>query len=126
MIDLSSILGGGGTSSIDKLVSQYIDLERKPVNDLQSKRDQLNVQSAMFSDLSKQISDLKDLAESLSSSTDSAFATHTATTSDSAVATVSAGSNASNGTYALTEIHLAQSQRLKTVDAGESWTSPTD
>ncbi|MDA8217039.1 MAG: flagellar filament capping protein FliD [Dehalococcoidales bacterium] len=110
-------------ASIDALVAQYMALERKPVEQLEARKDQLNVQSAVFTDVESKIEELRDLAEGLCSGSESTFSLFNTATSDSAVATASASSSAASGTYVLENIVLAASHRVQSLPVGSSWTA---
>lgn len=124
-IDLSSILGTSGTatSSIDRLVSMYMAVERQPVQALKAKRDQLDLRTAVFNDLKTKINDLKSAADALSTSTASVFGSHTVTSSDSTLATASASSSAANGVYVLDSMVLAKAHRVQSAEQLSSWTA---
>jgi flagellar hook-associated protein 2 len=123
-IDLSSILGNPSQgSSIDRLVSQYMSLEQRPLNDLKAKRDQLDVQKGVFNDLKSKIEGLQSAADDLAATNDSVFDSHTATSSDSSFATATALSSAANGTYVLENVVLASAQRVQSSSLSRSWTS---
>jgi|GEM_PF-6601249 len=132
-VSLSSLLSGSGTSSIDSLVAQYMALEQGPVDTLKSQKDELNVRSAMFSDLKTKIGELKTLADELAGIDPDAFTTpttvfdgHTVSSSDSTLATATATASAANGTYLLDNIVLAKAHRVESAQLSNSWTAESD
>ncbi len=120
---LSSLASVGQQTSIDRLVSMYMAIERRPVDDLKTRKDELTVRSAMFSDLNTKLTDLKTLADELSTSTDSVFSSHTVTSGDSTKVAVTASSSAVNGTYSIDVTQLASGQRVQSGSVASSWTT---
>lgn len=127
---LSSLLGNSQTSPIEQLVSQYMAIERRPVQTLKTQRDQLDVRSGIFTDLKVKINELKSLAEQLAGIDPNAitppttvFDSHTVSSSDTAVATATASSEAANGTYVLDNIVLAKAHRVQSAQLSSSWTA---
>ncbi len=116
---------GVSNGSLESLVQAYMAIQERPLKDLKAQRDELNVQYAVFSDLSNQISALKTAASDLSTTTASVFGNKKVATDDDKRVTATAYSSASNGTYVIDGIQLATAQRLKST-AGTGWTAPTD
>lgn len=122
---MSSLPGVSGASSIDKLVSMYMSLERRPIDALNARRDELEVRSAMFTDLKGMLEELRGLAEELSSDTGSVFSSYVATSSDEKVLTATASGSASPGSYLFSNVVTARAHRMQST-AGTGWTAPTD
>lgn len=121
---LSSLATVGQQTSIDKLVSMYMAIERRPVDALKTQKDALTIRSAMFSDLNTKLTDLKTLADALSSSgKDSVFSSHTVTSSDSTKVAATTSSSAVNGTYSIDVTQLASGQRVQSNSVASSWTT---
>lgn len=96
------------SSGIDSLVSQFMALERKPLNALNTKKTTLNSSLYIYSDLKTQLSSLLTATRDLSStSTSSIYNSRTSSSSDETKATVSAGSGAAVGTYQIRIKQLA-------------------
>ena len=126
MLDpLSSLPGVGGGSSIDKLVSMYMSLERRPIDMLNARRDELEVRSGMFADLKGMLEELRGLAGELSSDSGSVFSSYRATSSDEKVLTATASASASPGSYVFTDVVVARAHRMQST-AGTGWAAPTD
>ncbi len=123
MMDLSAILGSGQGTSIDQLVSMYMAVERKPVEALKARKDQLDIRYGVFADMKAKIDALKSLADELSASIGSVFTAHATTSSDATLATATASSSAANGTYVLDNIVLAKAHRLQSAQQLSSWTA---
>ncbi|MHB1162587.1 MAG: flagellar filament capping protein FliD [Chloroflexota bacterium] len=124
MLDpLSSLAGTGQETSIEKLVSMYMAIERRPVDTLKVRKDELTVRTAMFNDLKSKLGVLKDLAEDLSTSTDSIFSQHAVASSDTSLASGTAYSSATNGSYKVTNVTLAQAHRVRSDQQVSGWTT---
>ncbi len=96
------------SSGIDSLVSQFMALERKPLNVLTTNKTTLNSSLNIYSDLKTQLSALLTATRDLSStSTSSIYNSRTSSSSDETKATVSAGSGAAVGTYQIRIKQLA-------------------
>lgn len=92
-----------------KLISSMMAVERTPVRKLQSQKSDLNIKSAMFTDLKETLAGVKSSAETLAKTgTSSIFQTaKTLSTSDSDVVTASTSSSAADGIYNLDVTKLA-------------------
>ncbi|MCL4370468.1 MAG: flagellar filament capping protein FliD [Chloroflexi bacterium] len=120
---LSSLANAGTTTSIDKLVSMYMAVEQKPVNDLKARKGDLAVLSGVFTDLQGKLQGLKDLSDGLASSTNSVFSSHTVSSSDSTKVAATTSSSAVNGTYSIDVTQLASGQRVQSNSVASSWTT---
>ncbi len=124
MDPLSSLANSGGTTSIDRLVSMYMAVERKPVDTLKSQKSDLTVQAGVFTDLQGKLQGLKDLADALTvTDSTSVFSSRTVTSSDSTKVGATASSTAANGVYSVDVSFLASGQRVQSGSVATSWTS---
>ena len=130
MISSLSSYSSGSTSTIESLVSQYMAIERQPLETLKTQRDQLDVSAAMFSDLREKIAAVKSAADELAgidkyaiTKVKTVFDSHAVASSDSDVVTATADSDAANGTYTLENIVLAKNHRVQSAELSSSWTA---
>ena len=102
------------TSGLESIIQQYMALERRPLNRLQSQKSALSTKASLFDAVKQQLDSLKDLAEDLANTdSDSIFNTTSATSSDSDLITVSASDDAGMGTYVFRVRQLATSTTMK-------------
>ncbi len=121
---LSSLASTGAETPLDRLVSMYMTVERQPVDSLKAKKDQLTIQSSVFSDLSTKLNGLLDLAKDLSaSSTSSVFSGHSVSSSDTAKVSGTAYPSATNGSYVLSNVTLATAHRVSADKQLSTWTT---
>lgn len=112
MISLSSI--AGQNSSIESLIQQYMALERRPIQELQSKKAALNTKKAVFNDLKSKLVSLENAAEVLADTTnDSIFNAVSVSSEDTEKLTVTAGTDAAQGQYVFRIRQLATATRMK-------------
>ena len=112
MVDLSSILSQG--SSIDRLVAQYMSLERRPVNTLESKKSSLNTKIAIFNDAKNKLLSLYSGAEKLAdTSNDSVFDSVRVSSSDTTALSVTADTDAAQGQYVFRIRQLATATSMR-------------
>ncbi len=109
------------SSAVDQLVAQYMAVERRPIDQLQQRRDELNVRSAMFTDLQNKLQTLRQLAQELCSGEESAFAANKVVSSDPAKVTATVSSAASTGSYVLEDVVLARAHRVQSLAVGAAW-----
>lgn len=122
MINLLSIASlFNQKSAIDQLVAQYMALERRPLDQLQQRRDELGVRSAMFTELQNKIQTLRELAQDLRTGEGSAFAARKIASSDPTKVTATVSSAASTGTYVLENVVLARAHRVQSAAVGAAW-----
>lgn len=99
------------------LIDSTLTIERQPLERLAVQRDTLNVQRAVYNDLTAKLKDLQSAVQALT--TTSPFTaltlgnkvTVTPASTGSTVVTASAGSTAAPGDYAISVTRLAQAQR---------------
>jgi len=112
VISLSSI--AGQNSSIESLIQQYMALERRPIQELQSKKAALNTKKAVFNDLKSKLVSLENAAEVLADTTnDSIFNAVSVSSEDTEKLTVTAGTDAAQGQYVFRIRQLATATRMK-------------
>ena len=106
-MDISSIFGS--QNSIDRLVSQYMTLERGPLDLLINKKESLDGKRSILSDLDSKLSALKRKADRLTDPVFNYFATKKATTSDLEKFTATAGPSSAAGNHSVSVARLAES-----------------
>ena len=105
-MELSSLLNT--SSSIESLIQQYMALEKQPVYTLEAQKSNLNIRSAMYSDLARYLESLKDNADDLTETDeDSIFNAIQVTSSDTESVIVNASDGAAVGTYKIRVRQLA-------------------
>lgn len=116
MGSMSSI--GGSANSIETLVQQYMALERRPVQKLESQKAALNVTKGVYSDLNSKLKELLDLAEDLADTdSDSIYSSVKVVSDDSDVLGVTTGTNSAQGQYAFRIKQLATSTTMRSTGA---------
>lgn len=116
-IRFSGISSGLDTESI---ISRLLALERQPITRLSSQKAQLQVQQTALEQYKGLATSVKTAMDELKSAT--AFQLAKASSSDTNVATVTASSEASQGTYSLAVSKLAQAHKVRS-DAQTNSTS---
>ena len=112
MVTLSSI--AGQTSSIEMLVQQYMALERRPVQELETKKASLNTKIGVFTDLKSKLDALESIAEELADTTSSSiFNAVQVASDDTDTVTATAGSDAAQGQYVFRIRQLATATGMK-------------
>ncbi len=106
-MDISSIFSS--QSSIDRLVGQYMTLERGPLDLLINKKESLDGKRSILSDLDSKLSALKRKADRLTDPIFNYFATKKATTSDLEKFTATAGPSSAAGNHSISVARLAES-----------------
>lgn len=102
--------GIGSGLDVNGIVSQLMELERRPLVALQQRQTEFRSQLSALGQLKSAISTFKDAMEGLSSV--EKFKVFTASSSDEGVFTVEAGSNAGGGTFDIQVNNLAERQKL--------------
>ena len=112
MISLSSI--AGQNSSIEGLIQQYMALERRPIQQLESKKAALNTRKAVFNDLKNKLDALENAADVLSDTTNnSIFNAVKVSSDDTEKLTVTAGTDAAQGKYVFRIRQMATATSMK-------------
>jgi len=102
------------TTFLNSLINVTIAAQRQPITDLNSKKDQLNIKKAIYSDLKTKLSTLNSIIGDLkSNSASTVFDNKTATSNNSSKLTATATSCAANGTYTITISDLAKAHRIR-------------
>ncbi len=94
-----------------ELVDQLVEVQKQPLNRLADRKVEVQTRLSAVQDLNAKLLTMKSAMEGLDAGSD--FEARTATSSDSSFATVSAAGTASVGTYALTDIVLADNAQLR-------------
>jgi flagellar hook-associated protein 2 len=105
-------ISGLSASSIDvqSIVSQLMQVERRPVNQLSRKSSAYETQLSVIGTLKNTIADFQTAVRGLKDT--GSFQSFNTTSSDTSTFTATAGANATTGSYALTISSLAQAQQL--------------
>jgi flagellar hook-associated protein 2 len=102
-----------GSSSVDLLVAQFMQIERQPIVALEGDRSVLEARLSMYATLQTRLKDLRDAAGDLASTLSSSpFNLKTATSSDTDILTATAGAGAISGTYSLLVTQLAKTDTV--------------
>ena len=103
----------GNGSALDQLVAQYESIQRRPIDELELKRDQLSDKSNTYSELKKKSKELKDLAMKYKrTGALSEFGSKTTSSSDEKILTSSANAKAIDGTHTVVVQQLAKADTL--------------
>lgn len=117
-ISLSTGLGSG--LDISGMVSQLMQIERQPLNAINTK---ISTYNSQISDLGKLKSDLSSFKSAASSLTDvNPFNVYSASSSNSNTVTATADTSAAAGTYAVNVTKLAQAEVLRSTAIASSTT----
>ncbi|MBE9528982.1 MAG: flagellar filament capping protein FliD [Proteobacteria bacterium] len=102
----------GLMSGIDygTLISQLVGLQRKPIEDLEYDRDQLDKLSSTYDTLDSLVKTLRDAGEAFNETAD--LNVFTSSSTDETILTASSGSTAGAGTYDLVVTSLAKSHKM--------------
>ena len=103
----------------DRIIEQILELERRPIAALETRRDGLNTRLSIFTDLRTKTTSLRDQLRKLDNlgllgttqSAEEEFSKFTASSSDSTVVTASATGRAAPGTLNLRVTQLAAAER---------------
>ena len=102
------------SSSLNSLVSQYMALERRPLNTLNTQKTNLNNSLDIHTDLKSKLTDLLTLSRELGSAeTTSIYNSRTSSSGDATKVSASAGSGAAAGTYQVRVKQLATGASLQ-------------
>lgn len=111
--------GIGSNLDVNSIVSQLMQIEQRPLTQMNAKEADYQAELTAYGSIKGSLSSFQNSVRALSDV--SRFTTLKASSSDSTVATASASSIASAGTYALDISQLAQSQKL--LAAGQASTT---
>lgn len=107
-------IGALSTSTLDSMISQLMAIERQPLNTLKSKKSEISVSLAMYTDLKTKLSSLKSLVDELGSIEPSAvFNSKTVTSGDEKMVSARADASAADATYSVQVSTLAAAQRVQ-------------
>src|SRR3989337_2546566 len=102
------------SSSLNSLVSQYMALERRPLNTLNTQKTNLNNSLDIHTDLKSKLTDLLTLSRELGSAeSTSIYNSRTSSSGDQTKVTASAGSGAAAGTFQVRVKQLATGASLQ-------------
>ena len=111
-MDLLSIMNQ--SSSIDILVQQYMAIERRPINTLESKKAALNTKIGVFNDALAKLKSLLSAAETMAdTSDDSIFNAVRVSSDDTNALTVAADADAAQGQYVFRIRQLATATSMQ-------------
>jgi flagellar hook-associated protein 2 len=103
-------LGVGSGLDLNTIVTKLVALERQPINQMQSKANQLQTQVSSFGQINSLMSGVQTAANALTNPL--LWSGSTVSSSDASAISVSASNNVSPGNYAVTVQSLASSQQL--------------
>ncbi|WAW09550.1 flagellar filament capping protein FliD [Oxalobacter vibrioformis] len=103
-------LGVGSGLDLESIIEQLMQVEQRPVALLASKESSYNTKLSAYSQLKSSVSSFQSVMNSLSSS--STYQNTTGSVSDESIASLTASSKASSGSYSLFVKQLAQAQKL--------------
>ena len=115
-----SFAGLGSGLDTDAIISQLIDIERRPISLIQRRQVELEQEKSAIGSINSSLLSLKDSVAKLES--DDLFSIVNADSDDSSRVSVSASNEASAGTFSVEVLELAQSRRL----SSRSFTSLSD
>jgi len=104
------------------MISKLIEIKRRPINILETKRTTYNDRISTYNELSTKLSDLKSAADKLKTS--AGFYVKTSSESDSTVLDSTASGTASVGNYSISITELASAE--KEIHNGSGLTASTD
>jgi flagellar hook-associated protein 2 len=104
---------GGLASGLDtdSIISKLVELEKRPIVQLQKREADYQVQLTTYGSLQSLLGTLQSAAQALKDP--AGLSGFTATSGNTSLFTASAGSTAASGSYNITVSQLAQSQKLK-------------
>ena len=105
--DISSMFSS--SNSVENLVYQYMRFEQGPINRILARQNELNTKKTILSTLDSKLSSLYSGSDRLTDSIIDYFAVNKASSSNEEYLQVSAGSNASAGTFSVDINRLATS-----------------
>ncbi len=109
---MATLTVSGLSTGIDyeSLIQQMIQVERIPVNRLESQKSTYEQKKAAYTDLSSKLDSLESAADALRYARD--FEGRTTTVSDTTILTASAATSASTGNYSITVSQIALAHKL--------------
>ncbi len=102
--------GVGSGLDVNNIVSQLMDLERRPIDRLDSKQNIVNAQISAYGSLSSKISSFQDAMQKLSSPSE--FKVFSGTSNDEDLFTTEVSSEASTGSYSVEVQVLAERDKI--------------
>ena len=110
---MATLTVSGLSTGIDyeSLIQQLLEVERIPVNRLESKKSIYEQKNAAYTDLANKLEDLESAADALRLAT--GFGGKETTVSDETIVTASASTSASTGNYSVTVTQIALAHKLK-------------
>ena len=112
--------GLGSGLDTDSIISQLVDIERRPISLIQTRQGQLERQKGIVQQINTELLSLKDSAERLAD--DDLFSIVKVTSQDSSRVSVSASNEASSGSFNVEVLSLAQGRSL----SSRSFSTTTD
>lgn len=105
---MATISGVGSNSGLNALISQYMSIQKRPLNDLNAQKAGLNNSLNLYGTLKSQITSLLSAAKSLADTTDSSiYNSRAASSSDDTKVTATANTGATTGTFIVRVKQLA-------------------
>ncbi len=110
--------GVGSGLDVNSIITQLMNIERKPLNDLQQRKTDYQAQISAYGRLKNAMAELQDSLQSLRSQVN--FNAHTAVSSDPAVFTASASGTAPVTSYDIEVIARASNHKLASAGFADS------
>lgn len=105
---MATISGVGNNSGLNALISQYMSIQKRPLNDLNAQKAGLNSSLNLYGTLKSQISDLLSAAKGLADTTSSSiYNSRAASSSDTTKVAATANTGATMGTFIVRVKQLA-------------------
>jgi len=115
---LTAPSSGLTAANINTLIQQTLAAQRQPITDLTARKDTLNIEKAVYSDLKSKLSTFRGVIENLmSGDADTVFDDIAVTSSDTDVVTATATSSAASGNYTIDVTALAKAHRVRSDQA---------
>ena len=116
-----SVSGLGSGLDWENIISQLMQIERRPVTLLETRKSDYESRLEAFSTVNTKLFSLKTQADSLK--TASTFHAHTASSSDETVVTATATAAASIGTYSISVSNLASAHKIRSDSFSDTTTA---
>jgi flagellar hook-associated protein 2 len=114
-------LGVGSGIDLNSILSQLMEVQRRPLYDVQAQQKTIKSQISDYGTLKSTVSVFQEALDKLKDA--DAFKTYTASSSDESVFTASADSTAATGSYNVNVTQLAQANKLASMRFADSTTA---
>jgi len=104
---------GFTASYLNQLIRNAISVQRKPIDKLNSQKDQLNIKKAVYSDLKNKLSSLKNITKDIMDNGSKVFGSMKVVSSSTSVVTATVKSSAVSGNYEIYMSNLAVAHSVR-------------